>query len=221
MHVLIPVNELGRAKGRLAEMLDPATRASLALATVGTVVEAVRAAGHEPVLLTRDERVRASFEDDATMLDENPAARGLNAQLESAIARLAAAGALDELLILHADLPLATAAAVREIIGAAPAPPSVTLVESPDGGTNAMLVRPPGRFALAYGRGSFALHRAAAEKAGMRVAAIRAPGLALDLDTPADVERLMASPEGRNSAAGKVLSRARADAGAGAGAGEQ
>ncbi len=215
MRVLIPVNELGRAKGRLAEMLDPATRASLSLATVGTVVEAVRAAGHEPVLLTRDERVRASFEGAASIVDEDPAARGLNAQLESAVARLAATGGLDELLILHADLPLATAAAVREIIDGAPAPPSVTLVESPDGGTNAMLVRPPGRFALAYGPGSFALHRAAAEKAGMRVAAIRAPALALDLDTPADVERLMASPEGRNSAAGQVLARARAGAGAG------
>lgn len=213
MRVLIPVNELGRAKGRLSEMLDPATRASLSLATVGTVVEAVRAAGHEPVLLTRDRQVRASFEGAASVLDEDANVRGLNAHLESAIARLAAAGALDELLILHADLPLATAAAVREIIGAAPAPPSVTLVESPDGGTNAMLVRPPGRFALAYGPGSFALHRAAAEKAGMRVEVISAPALALDLDTAADVERLMASPEGRNSAAGKVLSRARAGAG--------
>lgn len=215
MRVLIPVNELDRAKGRLSEVLDPATRASLALATVGTVAEAVRAAGHEPVLLTRDKQVRASFEGAASLLDEDANVRGLNAQLESAIARLAATGGLDELLILHADLPLATAAAVREIIGGAPAPPSVTIVESPDGGTNAMLLRPPGRFALAYGRGSFALHRAAAEKAGMRVEVISAPALALDLDTPADVELLLALPEGRNSAAGKVLARARAGAGTG------
>lgn len=205
MQVLVPVNELERAKGRLAEVLDPAARAALALATVTTVVGAIREAGHEPVLLTRDARVRSAFEGLAAIIDEDPEARGLNGQLESAIARVGADGDLEELLILHADLPLATAQAIRDLVEEAPPAPSVTLVRSGDGGTNAMLLRPPGRFALAYGANSFARHREAAVVAGMAVAEVQSPALALDVDTPADIERLMALPAGRASAAGKVL----------------
>lgn len=212
LRVLIPVNELGRAKGRLADVLAPAGRARLALATVQTVVEAVRTAGHEPVLLTRDNQVRAAFAGEAALMDEDPAAHGLNAQLESAITRLRAAGGLEELIILHADLPLARPEEIASLVAAAPPPPSATLVRSPDGGTNAMLLRPPGRFPLAYGPGSFERHAAAATGAGMAVATASAPGLELDLDTAADVEALMSTPAGRASAAGQVLAAARASA---------
>lgn len=204
----MPVNELERAKGRLADVLEPAARAALALATVSTVVEAIRGAGHEPVLLTRDARVRSAFAGVAAVLDEDPGAQGLNGQLESAVARLARAGDLEELLILHADLPLANAQAIRDLVEEAPLAPSVTLVRSADGGTNAMLLRPPGRFALAYGADSFEHHCGAAVAACMALAVAESPALALDVDTPADIERLIALPEGRASAAGQALARA-------------
>ena len=201
--MLIPVNELTRAKGRLAAVLAPEERARLVLATVRTVVEAVRGAGLEPVLLTRDARIKAEFEGVATLMDEDPAVHGLNAQVETAIARLGPGA--EEVLILHADLPLASAEAIGRLVADASPAPSVALVESADGGTNGMLLRPPGRFALAYGRESFALHESAARAAGMTVRRCEIAELALDLDTPADVERLLAVPGGPESAAGRVL----------------
>lgn len=205
MRVLIPVNELSRAKGRLAEILGPADRSRLAIATVHTVVNAVRAAACEPVVLTRDPAVKAELGPLAAILAEDPAVQGLNAQLESAIARLGSAGPLDELAILHADLPLASEAGIRALLASALPAPSVALVESPDGGTNAMLLHPPGRFPLAYGPGSFALHVQAARAVGMAVARVEVPALALDLDTPGDIARLMATEGGPGSAAGRVL----------------
>lgn len=205
MKVLIPVNALDRAKGRLAEILAPDDRARLTLATLRTVVDAVRASGNDAFVLTRDERIRSEAEGKATVIDEEPAAKGLNAQLESAIARLAANQGLDEVLILHADLPLASQAGIRAVLAATPSAPSATLVRSTDGGTNAMLLRPPGRFALAYGPDSFARHLAAAHAAGMAVVEADVPSLALDLDTPADIERLLSLPEGFESAAGRLL----------------
>ena len=54
-------------------------------------------------------------------------------------------------------------------------------------GTNAMLVRPPGLFPYAYGIGSFALHRAAAEAAGARVETYHSEQLMLDIDVPDDL----------------------------------
>jgi 2-phospho-L-lactate guanylyltransferase len=79
------------------------------------------------------------------------------------------------------------------------------IVESRDGGTNAMLLRPPGKFGLAYGRGSFELHKNAARAAGMMVKANRNRELRLDLDTPDDIRELLRAPRGRQGSAGVFL----------------
>lgn len=199
--VLIPVNRLDRAKGRLASLLTLDERAELVRRSLATVLEAVAGAGLETVVLTSDEGVRAAVPSAVRIMGEDESLQGLSAQLERAAERLA----VDELLILHADLPLATAEALRELIAQAPTAPSVTLVRPEDGGTNAMLLRPPGRFALAYGKGSGDLHEAAAREAGMAVHRADAPELSLDLDTPADVRALLAERAGRACEAGRYL----------------
>jgi 2-phospho-L-lactate/phosphoenolpyruvate guanylyltransferase len=199
--VIIPVNRLDRAKGRLAELLTPDERAALTLATLRTVLTAVREAGMEPSVLAADLRLAALLGPSVTIVMEDPSVSGLNAQLEFAVA------AIDRtaVLILHADLPLATAESLRVMLAAGDAEESVTLVRSPDGGTNAMLLRPPGRFPLAYGPGSFAAHVNAAGLAGLTVSIVESPELALDLDTPADLRTLLSTPTGRASAAGELL----------------
>ena len=199
--VLVPVNRLDRAKGRLAGLLTPPERAELTRRTLATVLAAVNDAGARAVVLTADPAVAEAAAGRAEVLDEDPAASGLNGQLESALTRLDG----DEVLILHADLPLATGEALRALHAAARPAPSATLVRSPDGGTNAMLLRPPGRFPLAYGRGSCDLHVAAAREAGMAAREVEAPALLLDLDTPGDLVTLLATSEGRASQAGAYL----------------
>lgn len=199
--VLIPVNRLDRAKGRLAALLEPEERAELVRRSLATVLGAVRGAGMEAVVLTADEAVVAGLPGGVRTLAEDPEQQGLSAQIEDAALRLG----VEELLILHADLPLATAEALRDFAAQAPPAPSVTLVRPEDGGTNAMLLRPPGRFALAYGRGSGDLHEAAAREAGFEVRRADAPALALDLDTPADVRRLLGDATGRTCGAGAYL----------------
>ena len=98
-----------------------------------------------------------------------------------------------------------SAEALRELVAQAPEAPSATLVRPGDGGTNAMLLRPPGRFPLAYGRGSGDRHEEAAREAGLAVRRADVPALALDLDTPADVRELLSTAEGRATEAGRYL----------------
>ncbi len=204
--VLIPVNRLSRAKGRLADLLEAEERAELALATLKTVLSAVRDAHLRPVVLTADPRVADVVGGNTEVLLEDPALSGLNPQLERAVAILGD----DELLILHADLPLATGAAIAAVI-AAPAPaPSVTIVRSGDGGTNVMFLRPPGRFPLAYGPHSAAAHQAAAARAHVAFLEVHDHTLALDLDTPDDIRTLLGLEEGRASHAGQLLLAIRA-----------
>ena len=73
-------------------------------------------------------------------------------------------------------------------------PGSVLLVPSRDGtGTNAMLLRPPSAMRPALGPDSRARHLARARRAGLTALTRELPGLALDIDTPADLLALMAA----------------------------
>ena len=199
--VLIPVNRLDRAKGRLAALLEPEERAELVRRSLAAVLAAVEGAGMVAVVLTSDEAVEAEVPARVRILGEDRELRGLSAHIERAAKDLG----VDELLILHADLPLVTAEALRDLVAQAPPAPSATLVRPADGGTNAMLLRPPGRFPLAYGRGSGDLHEAAAREAGLAIRRVDMSALALDLDTPADVRALLSTAEGRASEAGRYL----------------
>ncbi|MCA9845653.1 MAG: 2-phospho-L-lactate guanylyltransferase [Dehalococcoidia bacterium] len=199
--VLVPVSHLDKGKSRLADVLTPGQRSELALATLATVLDAVRDAGCLAIVLSADAAVRNAVPPPHAALDESPVHRGLNAQLTHAIDELGGA----EVLILHGDLPLVTGAAIASLIRKAPQALSVTLVESGDGGTNAMLLRPPSVIELHYGTTSAALHRIAAEESGATLTAVTIPEIALDLDVPGDIDTLLASENGRTSAAGSLL----------------
>ena len=92
-------------------------------------------------------------------------------------------------LILPADLPLITPEDVRGMIDLGR--DLLTVVVATDGnedGTNAMLIRPPGTIPYAYGEGSFQRHRELALEAGATFKRYYSDRLALDIDTPADLE---------------------------------
>jgi 2-phospho-L-lactate/phosphoenolpyruvate guanylyltransferase len=200
--VLIPVNALGRAKGRLSALLAPEERETLALITFETVLHAV---GPAAIVLTPDKQVAALAGGRARVMAEDPKRKGLNEQLERAVAALLAeTPECPALLILHADLPLATEGAIETLL-AMREPGTATLVSSRDGGTNAMLLCPPGRFGLAYGPDSFAKQVAAAKAAAIEVHPNENRELRLDLDTPEDIRELLRAPRGRQGAAGRYL----------------
>jgi 2-phospho-L-lactate guanylyltransferase len=199
---IIPLNRLDRAKARLQELLTPAERRELTLINLRQVVAAARDAGLDPLVLTPDAaEVGALLGPGTAVLAEDPGRKGLNEQLEGAVA------GRDLAVIVHADLPLATGSDLRRVVEVALASPgpSATLVESSDGGTNVMVLRPAGRFALAYGPGSHAEHARRARAAGMLTASVVNPALALDLDTPADIAAFLDRDDGRDSPAGRYL----------------
>ena len=203
--VLIPLKPPSEAKERLSGILTHDERRELAEATLRTVVRAVTATGLSLAVVTPDTATAAALlPPGVPVIAESADARGLSAQIEHALAQPFVAS-FDHVLILHADLPLASAEELGLL--AAQASAGVTMVESADGGTNALLAPLPLGFRLHYGKGSFAKHRAAAKAAGLAVQAFVSPALALDLDTPDDLRALLARPEGRSSPAGQLLLR--------------
>jgi 2-phospho-L-lactate guanylyltransferase len=180
---LVPVKALAEAKGRLAPALGPLPRRLLAIAMFEDVVAALQGvpALEAPVVVSPDREIwRRADAIGAKVVEEPPGAGGLNQAL-----RLAAAGAgsADGLLVVAADLPLATAAGLERVLAAlGPAP--VAVVPSHDGGgTNVLGWRDPGSFAPAFGPDSAARHLAV--PGAVRV---DEPGLALDVDTAEDLD---------------------------------
>jgi 2-phospho-L-lactate guanylyltransferase len=202
--VLVPVNRLARAKGRLARLLTADERSALALATLHTVLDGL--GSFEAVVLTADPEVAHFVVGRAEVIAESPDAKGLNPQLEFGVSQLLAAGrATDELAILHADLPLFLGGALSFLAESIGEQPCVGISPSRDGGTNAMLLRPPGLFPLCYGIDSAARHASAAREAGVHVAIAPSPAQELDLDHPEDIRELLSTPRGRESRAGRLL----------------
>jgi 2-phospho-L-lactate guanylyltransferase len=100
---------------------------------------------------------------------------GLGAAVAAALATLEG-----HALVVNADLPTATPAAIRRLAAA-----GLALVEARDGTTNALSLPEPSVFAPLYGAGSAARFRAHAPFATVHI-----PELEDDVDTPLDLERV-------------------------------
>ena len=182
---MIPVKDLPRAKARLASALDERGRRELATALFRDVLgAALDCPGLDSVVVvTRDpEALQISSDAGAEGMDDPG---DLNESLDAVAQTLAQRG-VDRLLVVHADLPLASTVDIETV---AHASAEVALVASGDGGTNA-LACPAGAFGFQYGPGSAQQHREAAWDADLETELLDLPGRALDIDTPADLERL-------------------------------
>ena len=183
--VLVPVKDFGVAKVRLAESLDPAARAALARKMATTVV---RAADPLPVTVVCDtEDVREWAEELGAAVVWAPG-RGLNGAVTDGVARLAELG-FDQVVVAHADLPLATDLAWLGGFD------GVTIV--PDrraDGSNVVAVPANVGFTFAYGPGSYRKHREEALRLGLRLRIVPDAALGWDVDEPADLELPAAHP---------------------------
>lgn len=107
--------------------------------------------------------------------------RGLNGAVEAGVRRLASAGA-SEVIVAHADLPLAHGLA--HLSGW----DGVTLVpDRREDGTNVICLPAGASFRFAYGMGSFTRHCAETTRLGLPLRITKEPELAWDVDVPSDI----------------------------------
>ncbi len=192
--ILVPVKDLDHAKQRLAAVLTEQQRTLLARAMVVDVFIALAAVPGQPRvgIVTTDRFAtmlaqRYRFE---VIEDEN---RGETEAIAAATLEAERRGA-GFTLVLPGDVPLLRAEEVAAVLKAAPEAGSV-LVPAADGrGTNAALRRPCGLFPLRFGNDSFLPHQAAARATGKPCVLLNnaeLPGIALDIDRPADLAQLL------------------------------
>lgn len=188
--LLIPVKPLCQAKSRLAGHLGPAERAELSRRLLSNVLGAARSAGVLAGILvvSRDKSVLAQVRA-VGVCGVPEQGRGLNQALRQARREAVIRGA-DAVLVLPADLPWVTAQDVCELYQRGWNSPGVVISPSRDGGTNALLLRPPDAIEFAFGPHSFRRHRLLAQAAGFPVQVFDSPTLAMDVDRPEDLRML-------------------------------
>ncbi len=193
--ILVPVKNLSSAKQRLSEVLDQAARTKLAQAMLEDVLTTLHDwAGRPRVAVVSSDPFaqelanRLGFE-----IIPDPQNPGETAAIEMAT-RVCVERGVRGTLVIPADIPLVRASELQQILEQAPLEGSV-LVPAADGrGTNAAFRRPADLFPLRFGNDSFKPHHAAAQATGKPCVLLNLPGIAVDVDNPADLQTLISLP---------------------------
>lgn len=183
MQVVVPFDATA-PKTRLGTLFDADDRAALARVMLADVLNALRAAGHEPTVLAT-----AAVDCDAPVdVDTRPLTPAVNAVLETAEGGVG---------VVMADLPLATAESLARLFE-----PTADLVIAPGraAGTNAFVCRHPD-FRVDYHGTSFLDHLAIAEDVGASVGVVDSHRLSTDVDEVADLVEVLVHGAGTETRA--------------------
>jgi 2-phospho-L-lactate guanylyltransferase len=152
--VVIPLKALSTAKGRLADAMEPDDRKAFVAWMAQRVITACRNCDAvADILVVAGDDAAAAVATACGVRALVVAEPGLDAAMGAADAAVAGT---DASLVIAADLPELTPSDVEAVIRAAPDDTSAAVVIAPthDGGTGALLRRPPTIIATAYGPGS-------------------------------------------------------------------
>lgn len=193
---IVPVKRLPEAKTRLSGAYEPAFRRGLAKAMLEDVLRALAGvrilAGIAVVTLDREATALAGKY--GAVIFEDGALSGHTGAVTAAARRLARDGC-DGMLTVPGDVPCITAAEISTLIRAHGAGRAFSIVPAHDRhGSNAILITPPDAVPVAFGDDSYIPHLEAARRCGIEPTIVELPGIALDIDTAADLEKLL----GRN-----------------------
>src|SRR5262249_59692414 len=114
---------------------------------------------------------------------------GLNGAVASGVEYLTHERGAIEVIVAHADLPLAD-----DLTGLGGFAGITFVPDRHDDGTNVLVVPTGAGFTFAYGPGSFARHRAEVDRLRLPYRVLRDPRLAWDVDVPDDLAYRSADP---------------------------
>ncbi|MCY4145125.1 MAG: 2-phospho-L-lactate guanylyltransferase [Chloroflexi bacterium] len=185
---IIPVKPLKNAKSRLAAALLPEERYQLAQAmfrhVLSVALQSPSVTG--ALVISRDTKALAIGRELGAKTLQESAESNLNPALLRATVVLQAWRA-DAVLVLPADLPFINDADIAQLVSLSRDRSIVIATDSEQDGTNALLLRPPGAIAYAFGAGSYARHIEDAARGGIAVHRYESPRTRLDIDVPADL----------------------------------
>ena len=198
--VVLPLKDFVNAKQRLSGVLAPHERRRLFHAMVEDVLDVL---SQHPLI---EQTVIVSDDPSAAMLAEHYQveyleesrlnAKGLNDVVTAAAKVLAEERGVEDILIVHGDLPLISEHELQRLIMTHQMSEKPAISIAPDThkqGSNCMLCSPPQVIQFHYGENSFQKHSDEAKQRDITVNVVPQPGLACDIDNPADLDALLVS----------------------------
>jgi 2-phospho-L-lactate guanylyltransferase len=180
---LVPMKPLARAKERLARVLSADERRALSLAMLTDVVASCGVLDETWVVCSDGDAAETARAMGArAVLDPTPD-DGLNASMNAVTEQAHTRGA-SGVLVISADCPCVSPDDVRAMA------PGDGIALGPNRygtGTNAIWRFPPDLIPLSFGPNSRRAHEGLAVARGIPCVIVARPGIALDIDTPADL----------------------------------
>jgi 2-phospho-L-lactate guanylyltransferase len=181
-HALIPFKPAG-PKSRLSGILSPEEREAFARAMLEDVIAAAKDANCSPVIIATE-----LFDSDDIQI--TVADKDLSGTLNELLPQ-----SIGSILILMADLPLATGPAIRRVISTTS---DMAIVPGRGGGTNAIFLKEPAKFHVDYYGMSFSKHLRIAQEAGLSCEVIDSFLLHTDIDEKEDLVELLTHGTGKS-----------------------
>jgi 2-phospho-L-lactate/phosphoenolpyruvate guanylyltransferase len=207
---ILPIKSFGAAKQRLAGLLGSGARQALVQAMFQDVLAALRHAEELDAIavVTSNPMAERAAHGEGVLLLGDSREDGHNEAAGIGIA-YAAAHDFDRVLLVPGDAPLLDPGEIDAMLRRAAAE-DVGVVVVPDrhgAGTNALLIAPPTAVAPSFGPGSRERHEQLAAAVGVSCHVDPLPSLAVDIDTPEDLDELAATLELPDSRAKAKLTR--------------
>lgn len=198
---VVPVKTLLNSKRRLSDFFTVQERSLFTLAMLQDVLSALESSNiAQTVVVSSDPTVKGFVKGfDVTFLEETR--QGLNQALNQAT-RWFIQNDAELVLFLPADVPLVTSGDVNQLVNLA-VNGSVVISPSRNGGTNALLQKPPGIISPGFGAGSFKRHISRALAKNVRTKIYASSGLMLDIDSEEDLRLLL--KDGEHTASHRFL----------------
>jgi 2-phospho-L-lactate guanylyltransferase len=189
---ILPIKRFGAAKQRLAGLLGNGARQALVQAMFQDVLASLRhVEGLDAVaVVTGNATAARAAHGEGVIVLEDSEESGHNEAAGVGIAYAVEHG-FDRVLLVPGDAPLLDGRELEALLRDA-APGLVVVPDRHGSGTNALLIAPPTAVAPSFGPGSRERHEQAAAAAGIACRLEPLPSLAVDVDTPEDLDELTA-----------------------------
>lgn len=203
---ILPIKTFSHAKQRLDIGFAPEPRRALAEAMVEDVLVALRRAQSVDATLVVSsdlgaQTIAAAY---GAIVLEDDLDRGHNPAASKGVQRSLEHGA-ERVLLVPGDCPLVDPDELDQLLARPVDTPSALIVPDRHGtGTNALVLTPPGSLEPSFGPGSCARHLANARLAGIAAEVVHVPTLALDVDTPEDLDAVADALDSKRGGAART-----------------
>jgi 2-phospho-L-lactate guanylyltransferase len=204
LFALVAIKDPARGKSRLASLLSPAERLTLARWFAHRVLDCCARAlsAGQIVVITPCEAIADKARDYGMHVLRETVFGDVNATVSEA-ARYAIAAGAQSLLFVPADLPQLTPQSILAVANRLERERGCVIVPDHHGtGTNVLGMAPPQSDFFRFGEGSFERHCRLALEVGFKITIHKDPALMFDIDTPQDYRlwRSMSGAKGRTVA---------------------